>query len=86
MASVTLDIMPKPRGRPPKPEEERKPTASIRVEADLAQMLTIITTVTKENTSDIISPLIRSAVEKRYDEMVKRLAQERKGDKRPQPE
>jgi hypothetical protein len=73
--------MPRKPKKPPAEGPGRKPTAVVRVEADLARMLSIISTATGEDISDILSPLVRAHVERRYAEVVRQLGQEIKGDK-----
>jgi len=51
-------------------------TGTIRVHSDLARMLAIIATATDQDTADFVSPLIRSAVERRYAEVVRQLGQQ----------
>jgi hypothetical protein len=68
--------------KPKKPaaeEEPKKATAVVRIEADLARMLNIISTATSVDVSDILSPQVRAYVEKRYAEVIQLLGKEIKG-------
>jgi hypothetical protein len=71
--------MPRKTSKPAAQLPGRRPTAVVRVEADLARMLSIISTATGEDISDILSPQIRPFVERRYAEVVQKLGQEIKG-------
>lgn len=57
---------------------EKKPTAVVRIEADLVRMLGIISSATGQDVAEIISPLLRSPVERRYSEVVQQLGKELK--------
>jgi hypothetical protein len=67
--------------KPKKPaaDQPKKATAVVRIDADLARMLNIISTATGEDVSDILSPQARPYIEKRYAEVVQQLGKEVKG-------
>jgi hypothetical protein len=76
MPAATLADMPRKPKKRPAGEPPPKGTAAVRVEADLVRMLNVICAVTGEFASDILSPLVRSHVERRYKEVVRQLGKE----------
>lgn len=79
MQYVTLDRMGKKKQTDSEQlgaDIEHPVTAVVRVDGDLAYMLGIISQATKEKVSDMVSPLIRVYVERRFSEVSKRLAQQ----------
>jgi len=82
--TATLPRMGKKKS-PEQPTPSKQPTDVVRVEADLARMLAIISTATGESISDIISPILRPLVSRRYEEVVRQLGEEvKKGKKSEQ--
>ncbi len=74
MPPVTLDHV----GRKKASESTtpKKETALIRVDADLARKLSIISATDGEDIASIVSPLIRAKVEQRYADSVRKLGED----------
>lgn len=67
------------RKKQPATDEPKKPaTETVRIEADLAEMLTHIAIRRRKTVSEILSPQIRSLVERMYDEVLAEMRQLRK--------
>jgi hypothetical protein len=77
MTSATVDRMP----RRKKDEPSRQPSAAIKVDADLAQKLRVISSVLNQDISDIVSKQLRPYVEKLYLQVVQQLSKEVQGGK-----
>lgn len=73
MTAATLGHMPR---KLTQNEPSQNKTTAVRIQADLARMLGIISKATNEDVSDILSPQIRSFVERRYAEVVRQLGKE----------
>lgn len=56
---------------------ERK-TTSVRISADLARFISIITSTSGEEAADILDPIIRGPIERRYAELIQKLSEELK--------
>lgn len=70
----------KPKASDDAPAAAKKVTKPIRVDDDLARKLAIISNVSGDDVSDIVSPLIRPHIERMYAEAVERLAQDVRPD------
>jgi hypothetical protein len=82
MTAATLPRMPRRAKKPDSAQEAPRPgTTTVRIAADLARMLSIISSALGEDVSEILSPHIRPFVEARYAEVVKQLGQEISRDK-----
>ncbi len=66
------------------PKKSTFKTAPVRVAADLAEMLALISTVDSTNSAVILDPLIRTHVRKLYTEALER--QKKKGLEKIKPE
>src|SRR5262245_29216469 len=75
MEAATVARMPKKR-KAPAGAEPPKGTAAVRVESDLARMIAVIAAVSGEAASDIISPILRPAVGRRYRDVARQLGRE----------
>ncbi len=75
-AVATIERMGKRKAQQPQDGDEtaKKQSTLIRVEADLAYMLAVIAAIEGVNVSDIASPCLRTFVEKRYAEALKKAA------------
>jgi hypothetical protein len=80
MASDTLDRM--ARKKKPDAAGQQAPagTAVVRIDADLARMANIIATVTGEDMSAVLSPLLRPQLEARYAKVVRQLHENLEGE------
>lgn len=75
MSPATLRPMAKKKNTPSQ-QPSKSQTAVVRIDADLARMVNIVATVTGEEVAAILSPLIRSKLEERYAEIVRKLGDE----------
>jgi hypothetical protein len=73
---ATLTPMAKKQTPAPPANAERKGTETVRIEKDLAGMLTVISIKRKKSVSDILSPQIRSWVEAEYAAVVDEMHKE----------
>ena len=74
--NTTLARMAKKKAPPStdaEPAGEKPRTDTVRVEADLARMATITSIALGVSVSDLLSPMIRPALTKRYKEVVRRM-------------
>jgi hypothetical protein len=72
----TLTSMPPRKKKPVSDEQEpkKKATDTVRVDADLADKLATIRAILKIDSADLISPLIRDAVEQKFQEAKRKVA------------
>jgi predicted HicB family RNase H-like nuclease len=73
---ATLNNMAKKTTPQPPAEAERKGTETVRIDKDLARMLTVISIRQGKSVSDILSPHIRAWVQSQYEATVRQMHQE----------
>jgi len=69
---VTLDCMPR-RAKPKTDDSAPKGTETVRIDKDLAKMLTVVSIQEGVSVSELLSPLVRDAITTRYRAVVKRM-------------